>query len=216
MLTTKTVWDFRVASHPWGPWQNGRIARLQACGLLLPGHLSQIYLGRRNDSVGVLRRGLDQQQCLPADGDPDHYSLKGRLNKMSDVMKCSEILALSIWAMGAVSLTAANSNSGTTPIKAVVPDLNNLRKWDDMQGDTADPFWADDDNLYHFSCDGRGFGKDHRNLCFNELTGPDLLHLKGAVVNSMADYGKANETGPDHATWKVTGQNASTESFTLS
>jgi len=63
---------------------------------------------------------------------------------------------------------AAGAESTTTPIAAVVPDLNNIQKWNDMAGDSADPFWADDDNLYHFSCDGRGFGKKSqglRNLC---------------------------------------------------
>jgi len=94
----------------------------------------------------------------------------------------------------------------TTPIAAVVPDLFHLQKWNDMHGDTADPFWADDDNLYHFTCDGRGFGKQPRNVCFNKLTGPDPLYLKGSLVNSMDEYGKANDTGQDGATWKVTGQ----------
>ena len=106
----------------------------------------------------------------------------------------------------AVSPAIADSTSTTVPIVAVVPDLNGLQKWNDMCGDTADPFWADDDQLYHFTCDGRGFGKQPRNFCFNKLTGPDLLHLKGELVNSMDDYGKANATGSDGATWKVTGQ----------
>jgi len=96
--------------------------------------------------------------------------------------------------------------SGDSPITSVIPDLNDLRKWDAMQGDTADPFWADDDNLYHFTCDGRGFGKESHNFCLNKLTGPDLDHLEGSIVNEMSDYGKADQTGSDGATWKVTGQ----------
>ena len=82
---------------------------------------------------------------------------------------------------------AADSEPGTTAIVAVVPDLNHIQKWNDMGGDTADPFWADDDNLYHFSCDGRGFGKNLRavrNLCFNKLTGPDLQDRKSTRLNS--------------------------------
>ena len=92
------------------------------------------------------------------------------------------------------------------PIAAIVPDLHHLQKWDDLRGDTADPFWADDDNLYHFTCDGSGFGRQDRNLCFNELTGTNLAQLKGTLVNAMDEYGKADETGPDGATWKITGQ----------
>ncbi len=103
-------------------------------------------------------------------------------------------------------LEAADAGSASTPVAAVVPDLLHLQKWNDMCGDTADPFWADDDQLYHFTCDGRGFGKQPRNLCFNKLAGKDPLGLKGALVNAMDEYGKANDTGPDKATWKVTGQ----------
>ena len=95
----------------------------------------------------------------------------------------------------------------TTPIIQVVPDVNHLQKWDDMAGDTADPFWADDGNLYHFSCDGRGFGKESRNLCFNLLSGSDLADSKGKLVNSMDEYGVAGAAaGPDGSNWKVCGQ----------
>jgi hypothetical protein len=110
------------------------------------------------------------------------------------------------FALCCVLTLRAVAEPGTTPIAAVVPDLANIQKWNDMHGDTADPFWADDDNLYHFTCDGRGFGKEQRNVCFNRLTGPDLLNLKGSLVNSMDEYGKANATEADGATWKVTGQ----------
>jgi hypothetical protein len=111
-----------------------------------------------------------------------------------------------VLGIGANVVLAAERNRENTPIVAVVPELNQLQKWNDMHGDTADPFWADDDNLYHFTCDGRGFGKKQRNLCFNKLTGSDLLHLKGELVNSMDEYGTANQTEADRATWKVSGQ----------
>lgn len=101
---------------------------------------------------------------------------------------------------------AGNPEESSAPITAVVPDLSHLLKWDDMRGDTADPFWADDDCLYHFTCDGSGFGKEGRNLCLNKLTGPDRDHLKGELVNSMNEYGKNDQTGPDRATWKICGQ----------
>jgi len=86
-------------------------------------------------------------------------------------------------AVGGIELSCSAASEGSTAILAVVPELNRLQKWKEMHGDTADPFWADDDNLYHFTCDGRGFGKQQRNLCFNKLTGSDLLHLKGELVN---------------------------------
>lgn len=99
-----------------------------------------------------------------------------------------------------------NAGEVSTPIAAVLPDLNQIAKWDDSNGDTADPFWADDGNLYHFQCDGRGFGKEPRNLCFNQLAGTDLGGLRGELVNAMDEYGKANASEKDGANWKVCGQ----------
>ena len=113
---------------------------------------------------------------------------------------------LLIIAASATIHASDRATNPSTPITAIVPDLQHMQKWDDMKGDTADPFWADDDCLYHFTCDGSGFGKEGRNLCLNKLTGPDQEHLKGELVNPMQEYGKSDETGPDGATWKITGQ----------
>ena len=133
--------------------------------------------------------------------------MKTTLKSLVLVETMKKFCATSSVILAALSVVqAAEPKSGNTQIVAVVPELDQLQKWNDMHGDTADPFWADDDNLYHFTCDGRGFGKQQRNVCFNRLTGPDLLHLKGELVNSMDEYGKANDTGPDRATWKVCGQ----------
>ncbi|MFO1490693.1 MAG: hypothetical protein U1F77_03325 [Kiritimatiellia bacterium] len=106
--------------------------------------------------------------------------------------------------LAAPSIRSATATGG--PVRAVVPQLDRMQKWDDMQGDTADPFWADDDNLYHFTCDGRGFGRQQRNISFNQLAGADVEHLVGIPVNSMDEYGKAGAVEADGATWKVTGQ----------
>jgi len=111
---------------------------------------------------------------------------------------------MAVLAVTRILLAAEDKPSA--PITSVSPDLAHLQKWDDMKGDTADPFWADDDSLYHFTCDGPGFGKEGRNLCLNKLTGPDQEHLKGELVNSMDEYGKSGDTGADGATWKITGQ----------
>jgi hypothetical protein len=106
----------------------------------------------------------------------------------------------------ALCAATARSEEPSTPIAAVWPDLASVAKWDDSNGDTADPFWADDDNLYHFMCDGRGFGTQPRNLNFNKLSGPSLTELHGESVNAMDEYGKANATEKDGANWKACGQ----------
>jgi hypothetical protein len=91
-------------------------------------------------------------------------------------------------------------------ITQVSYDLNDLHKWDNSNGDTWDPFWADDDHLYAFNCDGRGFGTQHRNLAFNKLAGDTVDALVGSPANSMDEYGRSGLRGPDGATWKACGQ----------
>jgi hypothetical protein len=91
-------------------------------------------------------------------------------------------------------------------ITDVILDLDNLHKWDNSNGDTWDPFWADDDNLYAFNCDGRGFGQAPRNLAFNRLEGDSPDNLTGAMVNTMDEYGASGKKEADNATWKACGQ----------
>lgn len=91
-------------------------------------------------------------------------------------------------------------------ITQVAFDLNHIHKWDNSNGDTWDPFWADDNNLYAFNCDGRGFGTLPRNLAFNKLAGNACTSLEGSPVNSMDAYGRSGLKGSDGATWKACGQ----------
>jgi len=100
-----------------------------------------------------------------------------------------------------------------TPITDVFMDLNNIHKWDQSNGDTWDPFWAEDDNLYAFNCDGRGFGTQPRNLAFNQLQGDSPRNLTGRIVNSMDEYGTAGKKEADNATWKACGQECIDSTF---
>lgn len=98
--------------------------------------------------------------------------------------------------------TADTSNR----IADVFLDLHRVHKWDNSNGDTWDPFWADDDSLYAFNCDGRGFGQNGMNLAFNKLDGEAPDALIGSQVNPMAEYGKGGQKEADNATWKACGQ----------
>ncbi len=100
--------------------------------------------------------------------------------------------------------TAGQSSSGA--ITEVRLDLDHIHKWDDSNGDTWDPFWADDGELYAFNCDGRGFGVKRENLAFNGFSGDALETLTGRSINPMTEYGASGYRGPDHATWKACGQ----------
>jgi hypothetical protein len=104
------------------------------------------------------------------------------------------------------SSSAFGEYSRSKRITQVFLDLNNIHKWDNSNGDTWDPFWADDDNLYAFNCDGRGFGTQHRNLAFNKLAGSSVDTIAGSPVNSMDEYGRSGFRGPDGGTWKACGQ----------
>ena len=88
-----------------------------------------------------------------------------------------------------------------------IVDLDHIHKWDDSRGDTWDPFWADDDNLYAFNCDGRGLrhGRLRRNLAFNESRGDGPQRAHGPLVNNM-DYGKGRPEGTRRGHWKALGQ----------
>jgi len=100
----------------------------------------------------------------------------------------------------------ASAQGAGQGIAEVELDLNHIHKWDDSNGDTWDPFWADDGALYSFNCDGRGFGVKRQNLAFNGFGGDALDSLTGRQINPMAEYGPSGQRGPDHATWKACGQ----------
>lgn len=107
--------------------------------------------------------------------------------------------------LSAVPLASAAASPDNS-IAEVSLDLNRIHKWNNSNGDTWDPFWADDGNLYAFNCDGRGFGVTRENLAFNGFAGDGLETLAGRSINPMLEYGKAGQQGPDRATWKACGQ----------
>jgi hypothetical protein len=91
-----------------------------------------------------------------------------------------------------------------TEITGIFVDVFRIRHDPKSNGDTWDYIWADDDAIYSFNCDGRGYGRQPRNLSFNKLTGTQWDSLSGDPVNEM-DYGKAGEKCPNGSNWKVTG-----------
>jgi hypothetical protein len=130
-----------------------------------------------------------------------------RINRR-DFMYVSSLAAMGACAPSALAggIAEAGLVAAPLPITQVRFDLNRIHKWDDSNGDTWDPFWADDDQLYSFNCDGRGFGRQSRNLAFNVFSGSSFESLAGRQVNPMEEYGVADQRAADHATWKVCGQ----------
>ncbi len=73
-------------------------------------------------------------------------------------------------------------------------------------GDSWDPAWAQDDELYSAVNDGAGFGTLMRNIGFNRISGNDPLTLTGQLQNIMDDYGAVNApVAADGRNWKSGG-----------
>ncbi len=94
-------------------------------------------------------------------------------------------------------LTVGASAQTLTPpgITGVFVDIAHIHHDTDSNGDTWDYAWADDDNLYTFADDSRGYahGKGDRNLNFNMLTGDAWDKLTGSSVNTMDEYGPSTQ-----------------------
>ena len=133
------------------------------------------------------------------------YGSVSRLTRRNFI-KTSTAFLTAVLARSNSLLASPRDLSSATHVTDVSFDLDHLVKWDDSNGDTWDPFWADDDNLYAFNCDGRGFGTQGRNLAFNKFEGTSADRLKGTLVNSMDEYGAGGKQGSDNATWKACGQ----------
>jgi hypothetical protein len=129
----------------------------------------------------------------------------GRRDFLAGITACSAAAMATGFFPGEM-LSQPSQAPETKAIAEVFLDLNRIHKWDMSNGDTWDPFWADDGNLYAFNCDGRGFGAKAMNLAFNRLTGADPSSLVGTQVNQMDDYGKGGQKEADNATWKACGQ----------
>ena len=73
------------------------------------------------------------------------------------------------------------------------------------EGDSWDPTWAEDDNLYAAVNDGAAFGTLKRNIGYTKITGNDPLALTGQM-QSLMDYGAMNApTAIDGRNWKSGG-----------
>ena len=106
--------------------------------------------------------------------------------------------------LGAATPALPAESSGPT-ITGVFVDVSKLCHDPKSNGDSWDYIWADDDNLYSFACDSRGYGKAYRNLNFNKLTGTAWNSLTGSIVNAMDEYGTQSQKWANEANWKITG-----------
>lgn len=94
------------------------------------------------------------------------------------------------WFLTGCETGKSTGASRGQPIADVFVDVSQLHHDAKSNGDTWDYIWAEDDNLYSFGCDGKGYGAPSgMNLNFNRLEGSDWNSLTGQLVNTMAEYG---------------------------
>jgi hypothetical protein len=74
-----------------------------------------------------------------------------------------------------------------------------------LHGDTWNPTWADDDNIYSIACDTLGNAQNptNSNLAVYKISGGAPPNIKVELVNSMPQFGKCTQTWPeDNCCWK--------------
>jgi hypothetical protein len=84
--------------------------------------------------------------------------------------------------------------------------LGECRLYQNCVGDTWDPAWAADDNLYFPGNDGSGWDSScSSNVFFSRAVGDNYLSLNGQTINGMSEYDGWAKQGPDGRTWKSSG-----------
>lgn len=130
------------------------------------------------------------------------------MNKVRlDLRRCSPLLlgAIVVCALGIrMPMRMSAEGSSGTEITSVFVDVSRINHDAKSDGDTWDHIWADDDAIYSFNCDGRGYGERRRNVSFNKFMGAQWDSLSGSLVNEM-DYGQWAQRWPNGSNWKVTG-----------
>ena len=102
----------------------------------------------------------------------------------------------------------ARHPSHLTPDRKPITDVSQGEPlvYENNVGDTWDPAWADDDNLYSPSNDGTGWYEGaNSNIAFSMISGNDFMKLDGKTVNPLSETGTWGGDGPDGRTWKSSG-----------
>ena len=109
-------------------------------------------------------------------------------------------------AMGLAGLLAVSAHAGPMGSVPIVDVQMGAPIYFDWGGDSWDPTWSQDDDLYSAVNDGAGFGTLKRNVALNRISGKDPLTLTGQLLNIMDEYGEMNAPlAADGRNWKSGG-----------
>lgn len=128
-------------------------------------------------------------------------SLAGRIFK-----NLTKYFAVTVASCFALSALAQNQLSASKASIRIVDVQLGTPTYFDAGGDSWDPTWSQDDELYSAANDGAGFGTLKRNVGFNRISGNDPLTLTGQLLNIMDGYGEMNAPiATDGRNWKSGG-----------
>jgi hypothetical protein len=133
-------------------------------------------------------------------------TLLGRTRSGSGIRRAARYFAGVIAGLFALSVHAEHQ----MPLsKASIPIVNvqmGTPAYFEASGDSWDPTWSQDDDLYSAVNDGAGFGTLQRNIGFNRISGNDPGALTGQLQNVMEEYGEVNAPlATDGRNWKSGG-----------
>src|ERR1035438_7807569 len=120
-------------------------------------------------------------------------------------LKDSSLLAAGLAMPGRSLYLAAAQAAVPTKNRIINVEYGKPIRLPGSHGDTWTTTWADDDELYTAADDTFGFNNSSDgNLAVHRLSGtpPDL---RGATINTMAEFGKECEKKGDGAVWKASG-----------
>jgi hypothetical protein len=89
-------------------------------------------------------------------------------------------------ALANLLTVSALAENQISPSKASIPIVDvqmGTPTYFDAGGDSWDPTWSQDDDLYSAVNDGGGFGTLKRNVGFNRISGNDPLSLRASSTN---------------------------------
>jgi hypothetical protein len=117
----------------------------------------------------------------------------------------SSVAFVKVLLLGVTGCQISSSFSYGKPVTDV--QQGKYKSYGESVGDTWDPAWAEDNNLYTASDDGSGWNNAaNSNICFSRISGTDFQGLIGKTINPMKEsggWGAGN--GPDGRTWKSSG-----------
>ena len=102
-------------------------------------------------------------------------------------------------------LVSPHSTSAAIPVTDIQMDLAHIHKWDNSNGDTWDPFWADDDSCMHSIAMAAASARNHGT--WPSIASPaTAAPAQGPSSTAWTLTAESSEKEPDGANLESLGQ----------